>query len=174
MIVDEAELHLSLLPLSTGTDYEITAGRLQLPGLVADLSGSVATKEGLFVRAAAQTQYDLGVLQRRVFTSGSGVELVGSGTTLLTFSGDPLVYTETTPPDAAKVRFTGAGTVAWQRVACRGVTLGPGEAKLELSDYLLESAPIQCSFNNGNAVLTPQFDVWGCRLALGAGSRVEQ
>lgn len=174
LIVDEAELQLSLLPLSTGTDYEITAGRLQLPGLVADLSGSVATKEGLFVRAAAQTQYDLGVLQRRVFISGSGVELVGSGTTLLTFSGDPLVYTETTAPDAAKVRFTGAGTVAWQRVACRGVTLGPGEAKLELSDYLLESAPIQCSFNNGNAVLTPQFDVWGCRLALGAGSRVEQ
>lgn len=174
LIVDEAELQLSLLPLSTGTDYEITAGRLQMPGLVADLSGSVATKGGVLVKATAQTQYDLAVLQRRIFNPGSGVELTGSGTTLLTFSGDPLVYAETTAPDPSHVRFTGGGTVAWQRVACRGVTLGPGEAKLELSDYLLESAPIQCSFNNGNAVLTPQFDLWGCRLALGAGSRVEQ
>jgi hypothetical protein len=102
------------------------------------------------------------------------VELVGAGTTQLTFSGDPLVYTETTPPDGSKVRFTGGGTVAWQRVTFRGVTLGPADARLTLADYLLESAPIQCSLNNGQAVLTPQFDLWGCRLALGAGSRVEQ
>ncbi|MFO0063671.1 MAG: hypothetical protein ACK57O_22575 [Planctomyces sp.] len=173
-IVDQAELRLSLLPLSTGTDYEITAGHLSLPGLEADLSGSVATKDGFFVRATADTQYDLAVLQSRVFNPNSGVELVGAGTTQLTFSGDPLVYSETTPPDGSKVRFTGDGTVAWQRATFRGVTLGPAEARLTLADYLLESAPIQCSLNNGQAVLTPQFDLWGCRLALGAGSRVEQ
>jgi len=173
-IVDQAELQLSLLPLSTGTDYEITAGHLSLPGLEANLSGSVATKDGIFVKATADTQYDLAVLQSRVFTPNSGVELVGAGTTQLTFSGDPLVYSETTPPDGSKVRFTGGGTVAWQRVTFRGVTLGPADARLTLADYLLESAPIQCSLNNGQAVLTPQFDLWGCRLALGAGSRVEQ
>ncbi len=174
-IVDEAELQLSLLPMSNGTDYEITAGRLSLPGLQADLSGSVTVKDaGVLVNAAAETQYDLAVLQTRMFTPDSGVQLSGAGTTQLKFTGDPLVYTETTPPAGGPARFTGSGRIAWQRITCRGVELGPAEADLKLADYLLESAPIQCSLNGGQAVVTPQYDLWGSRVALGAGSRVEQ
>lgn len=177
-VIDEAELNLNLTASNEGRQFDISNGVIKLPGLSADVSGTIFVPDDTtLLDLTADTSYDLDILSHRLFAADSGLVFSGQGRDRFKLKGVPAVLRgdaqQSESGVAAARRLEGSGIVQWSSAKIFGLNLGGGSVQATLENSLLRAAPIQCALNGGQANVMGQYDFALSRLELGAGSRVE-
>jgi len=171
--INHARLALDIDTDSSPGHYVIRRGRLQVPGLQADLSGTLESVENwMTTNLVVDADYDLGILSRvLVDGSQSAVSLSGRKQTRLTLQGAPVTWDGSGPSTAEP--FHVAGEFAWDSASLDGIELGPATAVFQVDKGQLQTEPIRCSINGGELHAMANYDLRSKELALGAGSRIE-
>jgi len=184
--VDQARLGLELRPDVSLRRFEITSGRLELPGLTALPSGVVTidTDETILDLTVA-TQIDLDQLSRRVLATGSEIRFYGAGAqtfqitgSLNRLRGDRYARSESS--STADSPATGvsplqiAGGISWERASLFGFDVDATSLQGTLENGVIRTQPIQTRVNGGQLNVMPQLDLDRQRLQLATGSRVSQ
>lgn len=177
-VIDEAEINLSMTASNEGRQFDISNGTIKLPGLVSQVSGTVAIPNNeTLLDLTADTSYDLDLLSHRLFASDSGLAFNGQGRDVFKLKGNPaVVYGDlqksTTSAAAAKI-LEGSGTLQWASAKILGLSVGGASVPATLENSLFRAGPLQCELNGGQLNAMGQYDLASSRLQLGAGSRVE-
>jgi len=179
--VDEAEINLSMTTTDLGNQFEITNGTINIPGLSAVITGTVAVPENLtLVDLTADMGYDLDVLSRRVFAADSGLAFSGKGHDIFKLNGSPSALSGAVQPASSHAVASGAvhglggsGGIKWDSANLWGLNLGGAAIQATLNNSLVRTSPVECSLNGGNVNAMAQYDFASSRLQLGSGSRVE-
>lgn len=179
--IDEAEMNLSLTASENGTQFDITSGTVNLPGLSAQVTGCVSVSDDTtLLDLTADTSYDLDILSQRLFASDSGIAFSGQGRDVFKLNGDPSALGGVIQQAASKAAVAsaknaleGSGALKWASANIWGLELGSASVEAKLENSLIRTTPIQCSLNGGQLNAMAQYDVASSRLQLGSGSRVE-
>ena len=179
--IDEADVNLNMTASDDGSQFDINNGTIKLPGLSADVTGSISVPEDTtLLDLTADTSYDLDVLSRRLFTADSGLAFSGQGRDVFKLKGDPAAISGVVQQAAsnaaatdAKNALEGSGALKWASANIWGLELGSGSAQATLENSLIRTTPIQCELNGGQLNAMAQYDIASSRLQLGSGSRVE-
>lgn len=179
--VDEADVNLNMTASNDGSQFNINNGTIKLPGLSADVTGSISVPDDTtLLDLTADASYDLDVLSRRLFTADSGLAFSGQGRDVFKLKGDPAAISGVVQQTAsnalatdAKNALEGSGALKWASANIWGLELGSGAAQATLENSLIRTTPIQCELNGGQLNAMAQYDIASSRLQLGSGSRVE-
>jgi hypothetical protein len=179
--VDEADLNLNMTASDNGSQFDINHGTIKLPGLSAEVTGSVSVPDDrTLVDLTADTSYDLDVLSRRLFTAGSGLAFSGQGRDVFKLKGDPAAIGGVVQQAASNAAATGgtnalegSGALKWASANIWGLELGSGSTQATLENSLIRTTPVRCELNGGQLNAMAQYDIASSRLQLGSGSRVE-
>lgn len=184
--IDSARLEASLVAdLQTG-GFLVETGKVELPGLAADVTGTLGVRENLIhVSLTADTQYDLPLLSRRVLRMDDSILLEGRGREVFRISGSPslispndlLQHQRTVFSDDESVRkaelLQAGGTVAWEGGMLYGAQLGPASVVAQLENGVLRTAPISCMLGEGQVNLMPQWNLESNLLQIAPGGRIQ-
>jgi len=175
LLIDQAELEVTLTARDNGQAFDVQKGVLSMPGLSSVITGRMVTAgEALDLDLQADTSYDLDVLSQRLLAPESGIVLAGQGKDRFVLQGNPAAIGTFTPrsPGNAQKGFRATGKLNWTSASMLGLQVGPGTLDATLENSLLRGAPIQCSLNGGEINVMPQYDLASSRLQLGTGSRL--
>ena len=168
--VDEATVDIQLQNVGGGT-YQIQNGRILLPGIAAQITGSVgvaaagntsavnlqssrgagelqgASRQVAVVDLTAETEYDLNVLCSRLLPPDSPVRFNGRGRGTWLVTGAPSVFSMASVPGRAASNGAGNGTLT--SVSPLRVTGGISWQSGELWGLPLGGATVQAVLDNG-------------------------
>jgi len=158
---------------SEANQYKIRRGRLQIPGLQAELSGTLdSTNDWLTTRLLVDAEYDLNVLsQLALGEAARDIHVTGQHKGQFHINGSPAAWSGNAPANAEPLTVT--GDVTWTSVDAWGLRLGSGTTQLRLADGQLQTEPIRCSVNGGQLAALANYDLSSGEFALSSGSRVE-
>ncbi len=171
--INQARLALDIDTDSELEHYIIRRGRLQIPGLQADLSGKLASAgKWMTTNLLVDADYDLAALSQLALSGlQSEIAVAGHRQTRFSIQGAPITWDGGGP--AAAEPFHVNGEVAWESASLDGIQFGPGTAVVQLNQGLLQTEPIRCSVNGGQLHAMVNYDLRSAELALGTGSRIE-
>ncbi|MEQ9407629.1 MAG: hypothetical protein RIK87_07865 [Fuerstiella sp.] len=185
LVVDEGRLTADLVADVRSGVFMVDHANMQLPGLAADISGSISAPAGILVtNLDVQADYDLDVLSRRLLDpSGRKIQFTGRHRETILIRGCPQLLTETqvarqsdvshAPPDETLiVPLAVTGQVSWDSGLLYGLPLGSGSTRVQLKNGLLRSEPIHCTIGTGELDVMPQWDLNRNLIQLASGSRV--
>ena len=180
-VIDEADVKLNMTASNNGSQFDINNGTIQLPGLSAQITGSVSVPDDTtLLDLTADTSYDLDVLSRRLFSASPGLVFSGQGRDVFKLKGHPSALSgivqqaaSKAAADNARYALEGSGALKWASAKIWGLDLGGTSAQATLENSLIRTTPIQCALNGGQLNAMVQYDVASSRLQLGSGSRVE-
>ena len=156
--------------------FVVERGRIELPGLRSDVTGTLAVRHGLLtVNLSADTAYDLESLLKADFADQkASISFVGQGQDTFVLRGAPSLLTETDAnrfrerhEDASKVDapsiapIFASGHIVWQGGSVYGLPLGPGSAIAAFKHGHLRTEPIHCELGSGQIDVMPQWDFAG-------------
>ena len=185
--MSEGCLDISLIADRKTGAFVVERGRIELPGLRSDVTGTLAVRHGLLtVNLSADTAYDLESLSRQIFADQkASISFVGQGQDTFVLRGAPSLLTETDAnrfrerhEDASKVDapsiapIFASGHIVWQGGSVYGLPLGPGSAIAAFKHGHLRTEPIHCELGSGQIDVMPQWDFAGNRIQLASGSRI--
>ena len=179
--IDEADVNLNMTASNNGSQFDISNGTVKLPGLSAQVTGSVSVPDDTtLLDLTADTSYDLDVLSQRLFAADSGLAFSGQGRDVFKLKGNPAALSGVVQQAAsnaavanAKNALEGSGALKWASANIWGLGLGGAAAQATLENNLIRTTPIQCALNGGQLNAMAQYDIATSRLQLGSGSRVE-
>ena len=179
--IDEADVNLKMTASNNGSQFDINSGTVKLPGLSAQVTGSVFVPDDTtLLDLTADTSYDLDVLSQRLFAADSGIVFSGQGRDVFKLKGNPSAISGVIQQAAsnaavasAKNALEGSGALKWASANIWGLELGGTSAQATLENNLVRTTPIQCALNGGQLNAMAQYDIASSRLQLGSGSRVE-
>ncbi len=180
-VIDEADVNLNMTASDNGSQFEINNGTIKLPGLSAQVTGSVSVPDDTtLVDLTADTSYDLDILSRRLFAADSGLVFHGQGRDVFKLKGNPSelsgVIQQTASNAAvasAKNALEGSGALKWASANIWGLEVGGAAAQATLENSLIRTTPIQCTLNGGQLNAMAEYDIASSHWQLGSGSRVE-
>jgi hypothetical protein len=170
----EAQLALDIDTDSRPGHYIIRSGQLHMPGVEAQMSGTLETAgKWMTAQLVVDADYDLAVLNRMALNDPDGnIRLTGKQSTRLTVRGTPAFWDGTGPEDAEPLDVT--GQIGWDAADLYGLQFGPGDAPFRLTAGQLQTEPIRCSLNGGKLVAMVNYDLRQNHVELASGSRIEQ
>ena len=179
--IDEADVNLNMTASDHGTQFDINHGTVKLPGLSAQVTGSVSVPDDTtLLDLTADISYDLDVLSPRMFAADSGIVFSGQGRDVFKLKGDPaacsgVIRQAASNAAVASVKYAleGSGAVKWASANIWGLELGGASVQAKLENSLIRTTPIQCALNGGQLNAMALYDIASARLQLGSGSRVE-
>lgn len=172
--ISDAQLALDIDTDSQPDHYIIRSGQLHVPGVQAQLSGTLETAgKWMTTQLVVEATYDLAVLSRMTLNDPNGhIRLTGKQQSRFTVKGTPAFWDGTGPADAEPLEMT--GQIGWDAADVYGLQLGPGDAPFRLTAGQLQTEPIRCSLNGGNLIAMVNYDLRQNQVALASGSRIEQ
>lgn len=167
-----AKLHAHLERSAESDDYQIQEGSLSVPGLTADLSGTLNSAAGaVSVDLQTACHYDLAALQNHFLPAvRETLFLSGRGSTTVQIHGNPLVLAV---DETGREPLAVTGTVHWDDGQMAGLTLGPGEVDLRLQNGSLRTSRIDCSLGQGRLTGMAQWNLAAEEIQLASGSRLD-
>ncbi len=124
LMIDEGVAELELVTNSDAGPFEIQRGTIQIPGLAAVVTGTIQpVGQDIELNLAADAQYDLEILSRRVLSPDSPVQLFGRSRDQFQIIGSPTWLGSTTPPRSI-IRHHLPAPPACLRFAWRGAFHG--------------------------------------------------
>ena len=169
--VDEATVDIQLQNVGGGSTYQIQSGRILLPGIAAQMTGSVGVaavsntaagnarmsaatggspatgQQVAIVDLTAEAEYDLNVLCSRLLPPDSPLRLNGRGRGTWRVTGAPSVFSMASLPRNAA--FSGAGNEVLPSVSPLRITGGVSWQSGELWGLPLGGATVQAVLDNG-------------------------
>ena len=172
--INQAQLALDIDTDSEPDHYIIRSGRLQIPGVKAQVSGTLETSgEWMTTQLVVDADYDLATLSRMALNDPNGdIRLTGRQKSRLTVQGTPAFWDGSGPADAEP--FEVAGEIGWDSADVYGLQLGPATVPFRLKMGQLQTEPIRCSLNGGQLSIMVNYDLSQNQVALASGSRVEK
>ena len=185
--LSEGRIDASIIADRKTGAFVVERGRIELPGLRSDVTGTLAVRHGLLtVNLSADTAYDLESLSKQFSADkNSPISVSGQGQDTFHFRGAPSLLTEADVnrfrerhPDASLADapsitpMFASGQIAWQGGSVYGLPLGPGSATAEFQRGRLRTEPIHCDLGSGQIDVMPQWDLAGHRIQLASGSRI--
>lgn len=173
LLLSQAQLALDIDTTTKPGEYMIRSGRMRIPGVDAQLSGTLdSSGPWLTARLVVDADYDLELLSRMVLNDPQGnIRLAGRHQSRFDVRGAPEFWNGHGPSDAEP--FEVAGEVAWDSADIYGLQLGPGIVPLQLQAGEVRTEPIRCSLNGGQLNAMVNYSLKDNRLALASGSRAE-
>ncbi|MCH2202547.1 MAG: hypothetical protein MK102_11300 [Fuerstiella sp.] len=173
MSFNHVQLTLDIDTDSQADHYVIRNGRLRIPGIDAQLSGTLeATEEWMTTQLMIDADYDLGVLSRMAFgDSAEKVHLSGQNQTRFIVRGAPAFWDGSGPAKAQRFEIT--GELGWDSADVYGLELGPAVVPVRLNRGEVQTETIRCTLNGGQLTTMVNYDLRQNHLALASGSRVE-
>ena len=180
-IIDEGKLLLDLQATDQPGTFQVSESVLQLPGLVANVSGVLRT-DGSEIDTDLTVNSDYDLSQLSAFGFGEhdkNFHAAGRHRSVFQVNGNPFQISTALPPQSQIVRennippLSVSGPVSWDSIDVWGVKLGPCTVQMDLTNGLLRTSPIDCSAGSGQLHVMPQFDIERDVLRFASGGRVE-
>lgn len=172
--INQAQLALDIDTDSEPDHYIIRSGRLQIPGVNAEVSGTLKTAgEWMTTQLVVDADYDLATVSRMVLNDPNGdIRLTGRKQSRLTIQGTAAFWDGSGPDNAEP--FEVAGEIGWSSADVYGLQLGPATVPFRLKMGQLQTESIRCSLNGGQLSTMVNYDLRQNQVALASGSRVEK
>ena len=184
--IDSGRLEASLVADRQTGGFLVETGKVELPGLVSDVSGTLGVRENLIhVNLTADTRYDLPLLSRRVLRLSDSILLEGQGREVFRIAGSPSLITTTDllkhqrtiyndEENARQAELLHAdGAVAWDGGVLYGAQLGAASVAVQLENGVLRTAPISCMLGEGQLDVMPQLTLESNLLQIAPGGRIQ-
>ncbi|MEJ7593276.1 MAG: hypothetical protein WKF77_17160 [Planctomycetaceae bacterium] len=177
-VIDEADVNLNMTASDNGSQFEINNGTIKLPGLSAQVTGSVSVPDDTtLLDLTADTSYDLDILSRRLFAADSGLVFHGQGRDVFKLKGNPSALSGVVQQAAsnaavasAKNTLEGSGALKWASANIWGLEVGGAAAHATLENSMIRMTPIQCALNGGQLNAMAEYDMASSRLQLGSAA----
>lgn len=171
--VTQAQVALDIDTDSEPDHYVIRSGRIRLPGIHAELSGTLeSVGDWMTTQLEVDADYDLAVLSRMMLNDPTGaIQIVGRNRSRFEIQGAPAFWDGSGPTEAPAFEVNGA--VAWESADIYGLQFGSGTAPFRLQEGQIQTEPIRSSLNGGQLNAMVNYDLRQNQLALASGSRVE-
>ncbi|MCA9048533.1 MAG: hypothetical protein KDA89_07380 [Planctomycetaceae bacterium] len=184
--VRQGRASLNLLPTESAATYRVEQGFLEVPGLQADIVGTLSATAGLTnVDLTAKTTYDLAELLP-IVAAPADISLAGTGTETFIVRGCPACFTQTdvdrhlqqsssenTTDLPVLSPLSCSGRISWSGGQVFGMPAGPGTLSMQLNNGVLNCEPVQCTLGTGELNALPQWDLISNRIQLASGSRLQ-
>ena len=172
--INQGQLALDMDTDSQPDHYMIRSGRLQIPGVSAEVSGTLKTSgEWMTTKLVVDVDYDLATVSRMVLNDANGdIHLTGRNQSRLTIQGTAAFW-DGSGPDHAEP-FQVAGEIGWSSADVYGLQLGPAKVPFRFRKGQLQTESIRCSLNGGQLSTMLNYDLRQNQVALASGSRIEK
>ena len=173
LLINQAQIALDIDTDSQPDHYVIRSGRLRIPGVEAQLSGTLDTSAAcMTTRMVIDADYDLEVLSRMLMNDPDGdFHLSGRRHSRITVRGAPELWDGADHEDTEPFEVT--GEVGWDSADVCGLQLGPAAVPFRLKTGQLQTEPVRCSLNGGQLRAMLNYDLSQNSVTLAPGCRVE-
>lgn len=184
--LDHARAKFELAARPDQQVYDLQSGVLELPGLQAEVSGTLELVDDLvFADLVALTEYDLDVLMRNVLEIDPLlVTLKGRQQQPFSIRGCLSAWNEAELQKLLMVNHSKegvidrqplsiAGAVTWESGQLMGLPVSSGVVRANFNEGLIRTQPIRCTIGTGTLSTMAQYDINRSLLTLAPGSRLE-
>lgn len=182
-LIDRGRLALELRPDLRAERVEVVSGHLEIPGLTALPTGSIAMTDGeLLLDLDVSARYDLEALTTRLWPRHPSVRLAGQGQHAFRITGSPTRLRGRPGESAATAQGAGglsrvlavSGGLGWDSGQLYGLRIGPARVEGTLDEGIVRAQPVDCSVESGSLHVMPRVDLVDRRLQLATGSRLQR